>query len=124
LASGAVGALSMLVLAGSAFWWVPLVFGPGFRASVPLVWLLAPGGALLACGQVCGDLLRGHGDPLAVARAQTAGAVTTVALLALLLPTFGVAGAAIASTGSAAVALVLQLRTLTRLPTAPEPPPT
>jgi O-antigen/teichoic acid export membrane protein len=117
LASGGTGALAMLVLAGSAYWWMPLVFGPGFRASVPLVWLLAPGGALLACGQVCGDLLRGHGDPLAVARAQTAGAVATVVLLAVLLPVVGVAGAAIASSGSAAVAVVLLLRTLSRLPT-------
>jgi O-antigen/teichoic acid export membrane protein/glycosyltransferase involved in cell wall biosynthesis len=117
VASASAAVAMMLALAYSAAWLVPAVFGAAYRDAVPLLWLLAPGGAFLACGQVCGDLLRGHGQPLAVARAQGAAAVVMAVLLAVLLPALGIAGAAIASSAAAAVALALMLRTLRTLST-------
>jgi O-antigen/teichoic acid export membrane protein len=112
LISAAVALALMLALAGTAAWLVPLVFGPEFRDSVPLIWLLTPAGVFLACGQVCGDLLRGHRRPFAVARAQGAAAVATVLLLAVLLPLTGVAGAAITTSLAGGLALYLLLRAL------------
>jgi O-antigen/teichoic acid export membrane protein len=116
LASVGLGGVLMAVLAGSATWLVPAVFGADFRAAVPLVWLLAPGGVFLACGQVSGDLLRGFGRPLAVAKAQASAAVVTMLLMPVLLPTLGVAGAAVASSASALVAFLHMMRALRRPP--------
>jgi O-antigen/teichoic acid export membrane protein len=112
IGSAGIGIVFMLALALSASWLVPLVFGASFRDSVPLIWVLAPGGVFLTCAQVCGDLLRGHGRPLAVARAQWTAAGVTVVLLAVLLPVVGVMGAAITSTASYGLALTLMVRSL------------
>ena len=49
--------------------------GPAYRGAVPLLWMLAPGGIFLACGQVVGDILRGLGRPGQVALAQGLTAV-------------------------------------------------
>jgi O-antigen/teichoic acid export membrane protein len=115
LSSAAVGVALLLPVVVTAPWLVPLVFGDGFRDAVPLVALLAPAGLLLAGGRVCGDLLKGHGRPLAVAGAQAVAAVATVVMLAALVPPFGVFGAAVASSVAAGVALLLLLRALRRV---------
>jgi O-antigen/teichoic acid export membrane protein len=110
-------AVAMLVpLAATAYWLVPLVFGPAYRGAVPLLWLLTPGAVFLACGKVTGDLLRGRNRPVIVAWAQGLAAVFTVGLLLALLPVLGVAAAAIASTIAYGVALAVMLRCLWRLP--------
>ena len=116
LGSAALAAGVLVPLAMVAYWLVPLVFGPGYRGVVPLLWILTPGAVLLACGQVTGDLLRGRNRPVVVAWAQGLAAIFTVALLFALLPIIGVAGAAIASTISYGVALGAMLLSLWRLP--------
>jgi O-antigen/teichoic acid export membrane protein len=115
LVSAAVGVVLLLPVVVSAPVLVPLVFGAGFRDAVPLVVLLAPGGVLLACGRVCADLLKGHGRPLAVAGAQGAAALSTIVMLAALVPLFGVTGAAVTTSVAAGVALLLMLRALRRV---------
>lgn len=123
--SFAVASLMMVLIATTAAWTVPFLFGSGFSPAVSLVWILAPGGACLACGQVVGDLLRGRGRPLSVAVAHGVGAVVTVTLLFLLLPTYGVKGAAVASTFAYATTLVILLVAISRkdrsLAKAPQP---
>ena len=116
LASAGLAAGMLLPLAAVAYWLVPLVFGAAYRAAVPLLWILTPGGIFLACGQVVGDLLRGRKRPAVVARSQGLAAVFTVVLLFTLVPVIGVAGAAIASTVSYGVALAVMIRCLWRLP--------
>ena len=96
----------------------PAVFGPAYRGAVPLLWILTPGGIFLACGQVVGDLLRGLNRPGLVAAAQGLAAVFTVILLLALLPSAGVAAAAIASTVAYGTALALMIRWLRRPPGA------
>jgi O-antigen/teichoic acid export membrane protein len=90
------------------------VFGPGYAEAIRLLWLLAPGGVLFACAQVCADLLRGHGRPLAVARAQWTAAAVMIVLLVALVPQWGAMGAAIASSAAAAAAFLLMLHALAR----------
>jgi O-antigen/teichoic acid export membrane protein len=116
LASAALAAAMLVPLAAIAYWLVPFVFGPEYRGAVPLLWILAPGGVFLACGQVTGDLLRGRNRPIVVAWAQGLAAVFTVVLLITLLPLVGVYGAAIASTIAYGSALAVMLRCLWRLP--------
>jgi O-antigen/teichoic acid export membrane protein len=83
---------------------------------VPLLWILAPGGIFLACGQVVGDMLRGLGRPGLIAVAQGLAAVGTVILLVVLLPSTGVAAAAIASTVAYGIALAVMIRWLLQPP--------
>jgi O-antigen/teichoic acid export membrane protein len=123
LASAAVATAILLPIALLAPWLIPLVFGPAFRAAVPLLWILTPGGVFLACGQVVGDLLRGRKRPGLVAVSQGLAAIFTVTLLIVLVPWTGVAGAAIASSVAYGVALIAMIRCLWRLPhqECPEP---
>lgn len=101
---------------------VPLVFGPAYQQAVPLVWILAPGGIFLACGQMVANLLRGLNRQLVVARAEGIAVVFTLVLLAALIPVIGVAGAAVASTVPYGISLTLMLRQLR--PTAADNPGT
>jgi O-antigen/teichoic acid export membrane protein len=112
LAAAGIATALLALLSAIAYWAVPLIFGAAYRGAVPLLWILAPGAILLACGQVAGDLLRGRGQPAAVAWAQGLAAVFTVVLLLILLPVIGVYGAAVASTIAYGVALATMLRPL------------
>ena len=116
LGSASLAAAMLVPLAAVAYWLVPLIFGPEYRGSVPMLWILTPGSIFLACSQVVGDLLRGRRQPGAVAWAQGLAAIFTVVLLLILLPFVGVYGAAIASTIAYGIALVAMLRRLARLP--------
>lgn len=114
--SAILAAAVLLPIAASAYWLIPAVFGPAYRGAVPLLWLLTPGGIFLACGQVTGDLLRGINRPGLVAIAQGLAAVFTVVLLVTLLPTMGVAAAAVASTVAYGIALAGMIQCLRRPP--------
>ena len=114
--SAVMASAILLPIAAIAYWLIPEVFGPAYRGAVPLLWILTPGGIFLACGQVVGDLLRGLGQPGLVATAQGLAAVFTVILLVALLPSTGVAAAAIASTVAYGVALAVMIRWLWRPP--------
>jgi O-antigen/teichoic acid export membrane protein len=117
VAAGAgIASAILLPLAVSGCWLIPAVFGPAYRGAVPLLWILAPGGVFLACGQVVGDLLRGLSRPGLVAAAQGVTAVGAVILLVALLPVAGIAAAAIASTIGYGTALALMIRWLRRPP--------
>lgn len=86
------------------------ILGPSFHEVPLLVAILAPGAVMLGCNQVLGDILRGRGRPLDVGRSEIGGLIATVTFLGLLVPRFGVKGAAIASTGAYAVSLYLLWR--------------
>ena len=116
LASAGAAIVIVVPVVAVAGWAIPLAFGAAYRGAVPLVWILAPGAVCLACGQVAGDLLRGLGRPGQVAAAQGVAAVFTIAVLAALLPSTGVAAAAIASTVAYGVALAVLASCLWRAP--------
>jgi O-antigen/teichoic acid export membrane protein len=116
IVSAATASGILLPIAVLAYWLIPEVFGPAYRSAVPLLWILTPGGIFLACSGVVGDLLRGLGQPGRVAAAQGLAAVFTVILLLALLPSTGVAAAAIASTVAYGVALAAMVRWLWRPP--------
>jgi O-antigen/teichoic acid export membrane protein len=115
LVSAGLAAVILLPIALASPWLVPLVFGATYRGAIPLVWILTPGGIFLSCGQVVANLLRGRGRQMAVARAEGAAVIFTLALLAALLPVLGVTGAAIASTVPYGISLALMIRSLRRI---------
>ncbi|WP_235825539.1 lipopolysaccharide biosynthesis protein [Candidatus Frankia alpina] len=94
---------------------VPAVLGAGYAPSVHLLWLLAPGAALLGCNWAMDDVLRGLNLSMTVARCEGAGAVATLIGLAVLAPTVGIAGAAIASSIAYLVAFVLLVQAVLRV---------
>lgn len=120
--AGGAAAAALIPLDLIAPWLIPRVFGPTYADVTPLLWALTPAGALLACNQVTGDMLRGRRRPLMVAWAEGLAAVFTVTLLLILLPAFGVYGAAIASAVAYGVALAVMLLCLYRLPSDPRTP--
>jgi O-antigen/teichoic acid export membrane protein len=113
-ASLAIGALCIGVLSAAAPLAVHVMLGPDYAPSLGLFWLLAPGAAVLGCNRAMDDVLRGLGRTLAVARCEWTGTALTVALLATLVPTIGVAGAAVASSIAYLVTFVLLLRVALR----------
>jgi O-antigen/teichoic acid export membrane protein len=114
LLSLGVGVAVMACLVLAAPWLLPVLLGPGYEESVGLVALLAPAGVFLAAQQVCCDLLRGQGRPMTVARMQAAAAAALALALVVLVPLYGVQGAAVASSLASAVAMVLMLAAVFR----------
>ena len=85
---------------------VPVLFGSGFQSSILALWLLAPGAVFLAMNGVLGDVLQGRGRPLVISVGEGIGALCTVVLLAVLIPPFGIQGAAVASSITYGVVMV------------------
>ncbi|HUQ63759.1 MAG TPA: oligosaccharide flippase family protein [Acidimicrobiales bacterium] len=77
---------------------LPLLFGHGYDDAIVPFRLLIPGTIAFVNNQVIGDVLKGRGRPLVVAVAEGVGAAVTVAGLILLIPRYGINGAAAAST--------------------------
>lgn len=115
LVSAGLAAIILVPIALAALWLVPFVFGTTYRAAVPLVWILTPGGIFLCCGQVVANLLRGRGRQMVVAKAEGAAVIVTLVMLAALIPVLGVTGAAIASTVPYGISLTIMLRSLWRI---------
>jgi O-antigen/teichoic acid export membrane protein len=91
--------------AAAAGYLVPIVFGPDYALAGLLVW------PLMAAGALAGPALMGYGPYLNAVSATLAlslvtcfGAITNVALNALLIPPFGLLGCAWATTAAYAAA--------------------
>lgn len=76
---------------------VPLLYGDTFAGAVRAVYLLVPGIAALSFSWIIGAYFEGTGRPQYVAVAVAVGLLFTVALDLLLIPRFGIYGAAAAS---------------------------
>ncbi|MCM3926339.1 oligosaccharide flippase family protein, partial [Frankia sp. AiPs1] len=111
LSCGIVAAAAMSALAPVV---VPVVLGARYEPSVHLLWLLAPGAALLGCNRVTDDVLRGLDRALTVARCEGVGSALTVVGLAALVPLLGIEGAAIASTVAYTASFLLLFRAVLR----------
>lgn len=86
------------------------LMGEQFHDSIDLLWLMAGGVALFGCNRAMHEVLRGLGKTLAVARCESIDMVAKFVLLAGLIPTMGIAGAAIASSIASGITFILLLR--------------
>jgi O-antigen/teichoic acid export membrane protein len=90
---------------------IPFAFGGAFEDSVPVAQALVVGQVLLGVAHVLSEISRGLGRPGLPALGEGIGAVATLAALPLIVPEFGIAGAAVASIGVyAGVLLILHIR--------------
>jgi O-antigen/teichoic acid export membrane protein len=91
---------------------VPLFFGEPFASAVRPALILVVGSGLVAVSFVLEEGFRGLGQPGAVLRAELGGMLATAALLAALLPSLGIVGAALASVGGYLATTVLLVHRL------------
>lgn len=99
--------LFALSIAAAAILFVPLLFGDEFSGSIAPLWLLVPGITASAMGVVASAYLAGIGRPQAGAWASGVNIVINIGLNLLLIPVFGLAGAAVASSISYAAGAAL-----------------
>lgn len=76
---------------------LPLLFTRGFLPAVPSAFVLVLASGVLYFKMLLANGLKGIGQPAPVAWAEGIGLVVTLALLAWLLPAYGIIGAATAS---------------------------
>jgi O-antigen/teichoic acid export membrane protein len=98
----------------------PLFFGKSYLPAVPTVLILVAASMVLSLNNLCGEMLRGLGVPRWPLYSQIAALPVTVVLLVVLLPRWGMAGAAVASLGAWLVAgcvCILGIRRTCRLST-------
>jgi len=95
---------------------IPLIFGARFAPSVPVVWWILPGTIALSLGKVVAADLTARGLINHLPISAFIGFALTFILDFLLIPHFGIQGAAIASSvayfGSGVYLLVVMRRTL------------
>jgi enterobacterial common antigen flippase len=119
LATAVLVLAPLAVIAPFAF---PAFFGSSYADAVPLFMILAPATVVLCFDKVAGDTLRGRGKPLVPAIAEGVGALVTISLLLVLIPTLGVIGAAVSSLVAYIAVAVVLLRGIQKPSPAFDPP--
>ena len=110
-----VSALAALGLGAVSPWLVEGFFGAAFASSLrPLIWLL-PGTVALAGSKILTSYIFSQGRPLTNSLITVAALVVTLAADFLLIPPFGVTGAAIASSLAYGAHFALTLAAYRRL---------
>lgn len=112
---GLLAAVATVANAGVGTLLVLFAFGPSYHDALVPMLILLPGMWFLSTGVVIGGDLRGRGRPGAASALAGAALIVTIVLDVLLIPEFGVSGAAAASVVAYASYGILSLRTLSRV---------
>jgi SAM-dependent methyltransferase len=94
------------VLAGPA---ISLLYGPGFHLAIPATRWLLPGVWALGINGILMQHFGGQGMPLVTIIAPLVGAVLNLSLNAVVVPRFGIVGAAVTSSVAYSMMLLLSL---------------
>jgi O-antigen/teichoic acid export membrane protein len=109
-----VGTLLSAALAAAAYPLVRVAYGTDFLPALPALWLLLPGIVVASLWRPLGGYLLKLGQPLALSATSGVALLVHLALTLLLVPAWGIAGAAVATTAAygalAAVSLAWFLR--------------
>lgn len=95
------------VLGLGASWFVQVLYGAEFIGAVRPLRIMLPGVCCWATAAIVAASLKAIGRPMGATIAQLVGVVVTLVGLAVLLPRYGIAGAALTSTLSYATAFGL-----------------
>lgn len=95
------------VTAGSL---VPFVFGASFAPATVLLRILLVGVLVRVIAAILADVMRGLGQPLALANASMVGAAVMAVGLPIMIPAFGTAGAAVVSVACSCAMLLVMIR--------------
>ena len=105
--------LAALLLAAPLLWvaalaLIPLALGPAYAASLPLLAILLPGALVFGAGSALSAYFTNHaGRPQVPAQVAALSLLLNGGLSATLVPTLGMAGAALAASVSYAVAVAV-----------------
>jgi O-antigen/teichoic acid export membrane protein len=99
-----------LVVAAVIPWAIPALFGSAFAGAVPCLWILLPGVFCMSLEGILANDLAGRDYPAFLPWIWLALLTTNVVLNLLWLPTFGIVGAAAASTVAYSLSLALVAR--------------
>ena len=105
----------------TAGWLVPFFFGSNFRGAVSVTRLLLVGALFLAIRKVLTDGARGIGYPGLGSIAELGSWITLVPLLAVLLPRYGLNGAAASMAISSVLSLAILVVALLKTPDSVPP---
>lgn len=89
-----IGAIGMFVLGREV---ILVVLGPAMLPAVIPLWLLLPGIVTLSAGKVIASYLSGIGKPIWATYISGSNVILTIVLDLVLIPRYGITGAAIAS---------------------------
>jgi O-antigen/teichoic acid export membrane protein len=117
--SGAFAVAAGVVALLSAAWIVPFVLGSGYRGSVEPLRLLLPGMIAFSLQSVLSNYLAGRGRPRSVLVAWLVGMVAGIGGDLVVIPRYGIAGAAVVSSLSYLLVTGLHFRALRALRPAP-----
>lgn len=106
-----------IAVAGASPFFLPLLYGNEFRQSVTPLLVLLPGSVVFCLSMVGESFLTAVGLPGRVTLSELFGFVVTAVGLPVVLPRFGIVGAAALSTGSYVVVLCACLGFLRRFGT-------
>ena len=110
-ATSLLGALALAVIAPFL---IRILFGSPFSPSVVGVWLLLPGVVTLSVARVLSSYLLGRNRLKVDFFASLAGLAATVALDLVLIPRYGFAGAAVASSIAYTATLIVNMTWVVR----------
>ena len=102
--------IALVLVAGlcaSAHWLVPFFFGSDFSDAVTVTYIVLPGTVFLSARRVLSEGLKGRGYPLAGTLGELVSLAWIAIALAVLVPLWGINGAAVALASSYAVSLLL-----------------
>ena len=112
----AVTAILVVPLELAAGWLVPFFFGSDFEGAVDVTRILLIGAFFSSIRRVLADGAKGIGFPGRGSIAELGSWISLVPLLAILMPRFGLEGAAAAMSISAALSLAILVYALLRAP--------
>lgn len=107
-----VGVAIPIILLAQAL--VPWLFGAAFAEAVPVARLIAVGTVAFSVARTLASVLQATGRPGSAALGESAGAVAKSALLPLLMPPAGIAGAGIAASAGFMVTALWQALAVAR----------
>ena len=96
-------------LCATAHWLVPFFFGDDFSDAVTVTYIVLPGMIFLCARRVLSEGLKGRGYPLTGTLGELLSLAWVAVALAVLVPLWGINGAAAALASSYVVSLLLLL---------------
>lgn len=110
-----LGLLLMVLIGGLAAQFVPVIFGSAYQHSIPLLEILIIQLPLLFISFPLGSLLNACDRQKRTTLAMATALVVDILLLILLLPSWGLIGAAVASSCSTLAMVLIQLEGVKRM---------
>jgi O-antigen/teichoic acid export membrane protein len=102
--------IALVLVAGlcaSAHWLVPFFFGGEFSDAIGVTYIVLPGMVFLSARRVLSEGLKGRGYPLAGTLGELLSLAWVAVALAVLVPLWGIYGAAVALSSSYVLSLLL-----------------